>query len=70
MKSKKLEEQVFIVPSATIARKLLKMGFSIIDIKPHRNNRAKTVFIFKDAENIKDAYFRLNDEMKMNNQEQ
>ena len=30
-----------------IARRLLKLGNAIIDIKPDRNNPAKTLFIFE-----------------------
>lgn len=68
MDNTKSEKRVFIVPSATIARKLLKMGYVVCDIKPHKKNKDMTVFIFEDTGDIKKAYFRLSDEMK-NNQE-
>lgn len=68
MDNTKSEKRVFIVPSATIARKLLKMGYVVCDIKPHRDNQKATVFLFEDTAGIRDDYFRLSDEMK-NNQE-
>lgn len=30
-----------------VARKLLKMGNKIVDIKPYKGNRDKTVFVFE-----------------------
>lgn len=35
-----------------VARKLLRMGNSIIDIKPYKENRDKTIFIFEDTEKL------------------
>lgn len=35
-----------------VARKLLRMGNSIIDIKPCKENRDKTIFIFEDTEKL------------------
>jgi len=48
-----MEEKEFIlISNASIARKLLKSGFTIVDIKPHRLNKVRTVFIFKRTESI------------------
>ena len=33
-------------------RKLLKKGFNIYDIKPDKNNLNKTIFIFKNSEEL------------------
>ena len=30
-----------------VARRLLRMGNTIVDIKPDKNNRDKTIFIFE-----------------------
>lgn len=33
-------------------RKLLKNGFNIYDIKPDKNNKDKTIFIFKNSKEL------------------
>ena len=33
-------------------RKLLKKGFNIYDIKPDKNNLDRTIFIFKNSEEL------------------
>ena len=38
-----------------VARKLLKMGNPIIDIKPCKENRDKTIFIFENTQKLKDC---------------
>lgn len=35
------------------ARRLLRMGNTIIDIKPNKNNYEKTIFIFRDDEKLR-----------------
>lgn len=35
-----------------VARKLLRMGNSIIDIKPCKENHDKTIFIFENTEKL------------------
>ena len=39
-----------IVTSAAIARKLLKDGFVIADIKPKRGHERETIFVFEIAD--------------------
>ena len=36
----------------SLARKLLKMGNTIIDIKPKKENKNETIFIFKCDEKL------------------
>ena len=36
-----------------VARRLLKMGNMIVDIKPCKENRDKTIFVFEDTEKLK-----------------
>jgi hypothetical protein len=36
--------------SANVARRLLKFGNHLVDIKPDKNNPEKTIFIFKKTE--------------------
>lgn len=45
--------------SARTARQLLKMGNTIIDIKPNKENREKTVFIFRFDDKFKDDLLTL-----------
>lgn len=42
-----------IVFRAYIARRLLKMGNSVIDIKPDRNNAMRTLFVFENTDKFK-----------------
>ena len=36
-----------------VARNLLKMGNPIVDIKPDKNNKEKTIFVFENTEKLK-----------------
>ena len=36
-----------------VARNLLRMGNTIFDIKPDKNNSSKTIFIFEETEKLK-----------------
>lgn len=53
-----------LIFDAKIARKLLKMGFVVIDIKPNRENTEKSIFVFENTEEFKDALTQLMDEIK------
>ena len=37
-----------------VARRLLRMGNQIVDIKPDKNNKDKTIFVFEATEKLKD----------------
>lgn len=39
--------------TAGVARKLLKLGNPIYDIKPDKNNKDKSIFIFEETEKFK-----------------
>lgn len=41
------EKTCKIVNDASIARKLLKDGFKMVDIKPKRNHERETIFVFE-----------------------
>ena len=45
--------------SARTARQLLRLGNTIIDIKPNRDNKEKTVFIFRFDDKFKDDLLTL-----------
>lgn len=42
------EKENKIVSEASIARKLLKDGYRVVDIKPKRNRERETIFVFKN----------------------
>ena len=50
------ERETKLIFSPNVARKLLKLGNTIIDIKPNRNNKLKTVFVFKNDEHFRNTY--------------
>lgn len=43
-----------LVINARYAKELLRLGYHIVDIKPDRANKQRTVFIFKDEGNIRE----------------
>lgn len=42
-----------LIFSPTVARKLLKLGHVIIDIKPKKENKNESIFIFEDTEKFR-----------------
>ena len=54
-----------LIFDAKIARKLLKQGFVVTDIKPNRENTDKSIFIFENTEEFKQALAVLMDEIKV-----
>ena len=59
------EKQYKTIFNPGIARRLLKLGNAIIDIKPDRNNSTKTLFIFEINEKFNnDLRVLLNDTAK------
>ena len=52
-----------LVFNCGVARKLLKMGVPIADIKADRNNKDKTVFVFKRTPEFETAFNQINKEI-------
>ena len=46
------DKKVKFIFTPYVARRLLKMGNTIIDIKPDENNKDKTIFIFELTEKL------------------
>lgn len=46
------KEDAVVVLSTGIARKLLHEGYQIMDIKPHKQQKSRTVFVFIREGNI------------------
>ena len=53
-----------LIFDAKIARKLLKMGFVVIDIKPNRENTDKSIFVFENTEEFQQTLTQILDEIK------
>ena len=53
-----------LIFDAKIARKLLKMGYVVIDIKPNRENTDKSIFVFENTEEFQHALTLIMDEIK------
>lgn len=53
-----------LIFDAKIARKLLKQNFVVIDIKPNRENTDKSVFVFENTEEFKNALALIMEEIK------
>ena len=49
-----------IIFSGKTTRDLLKMGFQIVDIKAMRDNPERTVFVFKNTDELRQALTELN----------
>ena len=58
-----LNKEFKLVFNAGVARKLLKMGVQIADIKADRTNKDKTVFVFKRTTEFEEAFARINKEI-------
>lgn len=48
-----------VVLYPNIARKLLKLGYQIVDVKPKKENRSGTLFIFKVEDGFEEEFNKL-----------
>ena len=64
------EKKAKLVFNAGVARKLLKAGCRIIDVKADRDNKDKTVFVFERDEAFEKAFAEINEELKKVKEEQ
>lgn len=48
----KTKRDAILVYTGQLARRLLKEGYKIIDIKADRNNKERTIFIFKNENGL------------------
>lgn len=58
-----MNKEYKLVFNAGVARKLLKMGVQIADIKADRANKDKTVFVFKRNPAFEEAFAQINKEI-------
>lgn len=45
-------KEAIIILSGRVARELLRRGYTIVDVKPDKKNKIKSVFVFKFENNI------------------
>ena len=62
-----MERENRIVFKGSIARQLLREGYTIVDIKPDKVNSNKSVFVFKNEDGLEDRMFELVREQAENN---
>ena len=55
-------KQSVIVFDGETARKLLRLGYTIIDVKPDKRNKIKSVFVFRYENDIDRAIATVNQE--------
>lgn len=53
-----------LITDPRVARKLLKLGYFVIDIKPNKSNPDKSVFVFKNTVEFKFALEQVTAEIK------
>lgn len=58
-----IKKEYKLVFNSGVARRLLKMGVNIADIKADRTNPDKTVFVFKRTPEFEDAFTQINKEI-------
>ena len=58
-----IKKEYKLVFNAGVARRLLKMGVFIADIKSDRTNPDKTVFVFKRTPEFETAFAQINKEI-------
>ena len=58
-----IKKEYKLVFNAGVARRLLRMGVNIADIKSDRANPDKTVFVFKRTPEFEEAFSQINREI-------
>ena len=58
-----IKKEYKLVFNAGVARRLLRMGLNIADIKSDKNNPEKTVFVFKRTPEFESAFEQINKEI-------
>lgn len=59
MKYTNEKKDAIIIFSGNVARQLLKQGYQIIDVKPDKTNKIKTIFVFKRENDIEKALYQV-----------
>jgi len=59
---KKETKKYVTIFTAGMARQLLKKGYTIADIKPHRENEDASIFVFFNEEGLMQEVYKLRNE--------
>lgn len=63
MEKANIKKEYKLVFNQGVARRLLRMGVPIADIKADRDNNDKTVFVFKRTPEFEAAFEKINSEI-------
>jgi hypothetical protein len=58
-----IKKEYKLVFNAGVARRLIRMGINVADIKSDRTNPDKTVFVFKRTPEFEEAFTQINREL-------
>ena len=61
-----IKKEYKLVFNAGVARRMLRMGLNIADIKSDRTNPDKTVFVFKRTPEFEEIFAQINKEIAEN----
>lgn len=56
-----MKKKYITIFTASLARHLLKIGYKIADIKPHRDKEDVSIFIFLNADGLMQEVYRFKD---------
>ena len=63
MENQNIKKEYKLVFNQGVVRRLLIMGVTIHDIKPDKENKEKTVFVFKRTPEFEAAFEQINNEI-------
>lgn len=63
MEKTNIKKEYKLVFNQGVVRRLLRMGVTIHDIKPDKENKEKTVFVFKRTPEFETAFEQINNEI-------
>lgn len=63
MENKNIKKEYKLVFNQGVVRRMLRMGVTIHDIKPDKENPDKTVFVFKRTPEFEAAFEKINSEI-------
>lgn len=63
MENKNIKKEYKLVFNQGVVRRMLRMGVTIHDIKPDKENPDKTVFVFKRTPEFETAFEKINSEI-------
>lgn len=59
-----MEKKCKIILNPVVARQLLKLGHSIVDIKPNKDEARTTIFVFEDGERFRKDLTQITNQYK------